>query len=108
MANIRRQSSLSDDVSAWSKDWRRLQQQKWRMRGGIEARMLLSLGMYFGEHGMVQTRDAIQQRSLGKDADNNRLNLVFNMIRKAANRRMGRLWSVDPVMGASPSHIDPR
>lgn len=108
MANLSRQSSLSDDVADWSKDWRRLQQQKWRMRGGIEARMLLSLGMYFGEHGMVQTRDAIQQRSLGKDADNNRLNLVFNMIRKAANRRMGRLWSVAPVFGASPSKIDPR
>jgi hypothetical protein len=105
---MRKGGGISPDVVEWTKDWKRLQSQKWRIRGGTEARMLLALGLYFGEHGIVQTRDAVQQRSLGKDEDNNRLNLTFNMIRKAAKRRMGRIWSVSPEFGASPSKIDPR
>src|SRR3990167_1803094 len=100
--------AISEDVAKFTKDYKRLQSQKYRLRGGAEARMLLSLGLYFGEHGMVQTRDAIQTRSLGHDDDQNRLNLVFNLIRKAARRRMGRIWAVAPEFGASPNKIDPR
>lgn len=108
MANIKIDAQERNTVAEFTKDWRRLQSQKWRMRGGVEARMLYSLGMYFGEHGLVQTRDAMQQRAIGRDGEQNRLNLVFNMIKKAARRRIGRLWAVDPNFGASPSKIDPR
>lgn len=103
-----KKSAVSDDVVDFTKDWRRLQQQKWRSRGGVEARMLLSLGMYFGEHGIVQTREAVQTRTIGKDEDMNRLNLVFNMLKKAARRKMGHIWRLRPECGASPNRKDPR
>lgn len=99
---------VREDLTAFTKDWRRLQTQKYRLRGGVEARMLLALGLYFGEHAMVQARDAILSRSIGGDDDRNRLNLVFNLIRKATKKRIGRIWSVAPEFGASPDKIDPR
>lgn len=108
MANTKIDRKEKATVGEMSKEFKRLRDQKWRMQGGVEARALFSLGMYFGEHGMIQTRDAMQQRALGRDGDKNRLNLVFNMLKKAAKRRIGRLWSVAPEFGASPSKIDPR
>jgi hypothetical protein len=108
MANIASDRQALATLADFTKDWRRLQGQKWRMRGGVEARILLSLGMYFGEHGVVQTRDAIQQRAIGKDGEMNRLALVFNKMKKAAKRRMGRIWAVAPEFGATPSKVDPR
>lgn len=91
-----------------TKDWQRLRVQKHRQSGGVESRMLFALGAYFGEHSMVQSREMIQQRAVAKDGEKNRLSLVFNMIRKASKRRIGRLWSVSPEFGASPNKIDPR
>lgn len=96
------------NLVAWTKEWERLRSQKHRHNGGVEARMLLSLGTYFGEHGIVQTKDALQQRAVAKDGAKNRLSLVFNMVRKSARRRMGRIWSVSPEFSASPNKIDPR
>ncbi len=101
-------SGTDPDVYDFSKDFRRLQTQKWRTRGGVEARMLLSLGMYFGEHGIVQTREAVMTRTIGKDEDMNRLNLVFNMLKKVARRKMGHIWRLRPDCGASPNRKDPR
>lgn len=109
MANISKtERQERAQVAEFTKEWRRLQSQKWRMSGGVEARMLFALGMYFGEHGLVQTRDAMQQRAVAKDGDKNRLNLIFNMLKKATKRRVGRIWSVSPEFGASPSKIDPK
>lgn len=95
-------------VAEFTKDWRRLQAQKWRYRGGIEARMLLSLSAYFGEHSVVQNRDSIFARSIGKDEDLNRLSLVFNMLRKIARKRMGHIWRLRPEFGATPNKKDPK
>jgi len=96
------------DVSTWTRDWRRLQQQKWRLRGGVEARMITALGMYFGEQYIQQARDTILQRGLAKDEDKNKLSLVFNLMKKASKRKIGRLWSIDYGFRASPDKIDPK
>jgi len=106
MALVKR-TTVSPDVSDFTKDWRRLQQQKQRMRGGVESRMLLNLAMYFGEHGTVQIRDGLQSRSLGKDEDMNRLNLIFNMIKKASRKKMGHIWRLRPDFAAVPNKNDP-
>lgn len=100
--------TVSPDVTAWSKDWRRLQQQKHRMRGGVEARMLLSLGMYYGEQFMQQARDTILTRPITDD-DKNKLFLVFNLIKKASKRKMGRLWAASGVNNfyATPDTPEP-
>lgn len=95
-------------VSEITKDWRRLQSQRWRYRGGTEARMLLSLSAYFGEQSVVQQRDSIFARTVGKDEDLNRLSLVFNMIRKAARKKMGHIWRLRHEFNATPNKIDPK
>lgn len=70
--------------------------------------MLLALTMYFGEHGCVQTPDAIQQRAMARDEGNNYLALIFNYIRKLARRKMGHIYKVWPEFGATPNKIDPK
>lgn len=100
--------STKDDLSKLSKDWQRLRQQKQRRRGGVEARMLLALTMYFGEHGCIQTPDSITSRALTRDEGNNQLALIFNLVRKLARKKMGHIYKVLPQFGASPNKIDPK
>lgn len=80
-----------------------MQAQKHRFRGGVEARMLLSLGMYYGEQFMQQARDTILTRPLTDD-DRNKLFLVFNLIKKASKRKVGRLWAAS---GANSFYATP-
>lgn len=99
-------SALNPDVAQFSKDWTRLRDQKSRMKGGVEARMLTALGMYFGEHYIMQARDMMVSRPT--DEDKNRLSLVFNLIRKAAKRKVGRLWSANNEFRATPNKREPQ
>src|SRR5436190_23234001 len=87
---------VSKDVTDWTKDYRRLQQQKHRFRGGVEARILTGLGMYYGEMYMTQARDSILVRPLD-EADRNKLFLVFNLLKRASRRKIGRLWAASGV-----------
>lgn len=101
-------TSVNSDLSIFSREWRRLRTQKHRMRGGTEARIITNCGMWHGEHYLTQARDTILTRPMGKDDERNKLWLVFNMIRKQAKRKIGRLWSVAPEFRATPNVIDPR
>lgn len=96
------------DLALFTEDWKRLQQQKSRHSGGVEARILLNLGMYFGEQYLVQQGDRIRTRLGAPDEVANSLHLVFSMIRKAVRRKIGRYWSVSPIAKASPDKIDPK
>lgn len=100
---------VQSDLQAFSTDWRRLRQQKHRMRGGTEARIITNLGMWYGEHYLTQARDTMLTRPLGKDNDKNKLWLVFNLFRKMTRRKIGRIWSVmkGVEFRATPSHRDP-
>jgi hypothetical protein len=101
-------AGVNPDLSLFSREWRRLRTQKHRMRGGTEARIITNCGMWYGEHYMSQLRDTILTRPLGKDDERNKLWLVFNLMRKQARRKIGRLWSVAPEFRATPNRIDPR
>lgn len=102
MPALRSRGGVPADVQAFTKDWHRLRAQKWRMRGGVEARMLLNLAMRFGEQYAQQARDAVFARPIDKDNDKNKLSLVFNLLKKQRNRKIGRLWSINNQFRASP------
>lgn len=90
-----------------TEEWKRLQRQRQRASGGPEGRMLTALAMYYGEHLVTQFKDTLQSRAI-KDADRNRLSLVFNMLQKATKKRIGHLYRVDPDFSASPNQRDSR
>lgn len=100
---------VSPDVQRWTKDFRRLQAQKHRMRGGVEATMLSALGMYYGEQYLQQSRDTMLTRPLSDD-DKNKLFLVFNLMKRASKRKIGRLWSASGGnrFYATPDVRDPK
>ena len=81
-------------VSLWTKDWRRKRHQKSRKRGGVEARIILAQAFYWGEQMSMQSQDAILTRAFKKDADKNKLRLVFEMVQREVDRKIGRLWSI--------------
>lgn len=99
---------VSDDVAAFTRDFRRLQSQKHKMYGGVESRMLFALGAFFGEQGMAHAQSTIWQRASQNDDNKNVLNLVFNFIKKAARRRIGRIYKLQLRFGASPNKLEPR
>ncbi len=83
-------------------DWERLKAQKARKTGGIEGRCLLNLGFVLGEQH-------IDHRNQGIYADpheNNKLYLVFNMIRPRLNKLLGRLTAGSQTFTAQPTKRD--
>lgn len=94
-------------LTEWSKDWRRLRMQKHRRRGGVEARMLLDLCMYHGEHSATHVQNAILARAFRNEKDKNKLRLVFNFIMRHCDRKIGRLWGIDHRYYATPNVNDP-
>ena len=86
-----------------TKDFERLQKQKARPMGGTEARILTNIAMVWGEQTVVQ-------RGLGivtEQIEENKLNLVFNLIEGIVGKLIGRLSSIAPVFQARPDKADP-
>lgn len=97
------------DLDKFSKDWQRLRAQKYRRgSGGVEARMITNLAMRHAEQYVQQAKDSIVTRPLVKDEDRNKLHLVFNLLGKARNQKIGRLDSIANIFRASPNLTDPR
>ena len=94
-------------VQEFTKDWRRKRHQKHRSRGGIEARLILAQAFYWGEHMSTHAQDAVLSRAFKKDADKNKLRLVFEMIQREVDRKIGRLWSIAHEYHAAPNVTDP-
>jgi hypothetical protein len=94
-------------VAEFTKDWKRKRLQKSRKRGGVEARIILAHAMYWGEHQSLHAQDAILSRAFRKDADKNKLRLVFEMIQREVDRKIGRLWSIAHEYHAAPNVTDP-
>lgn len=93
-------------VDQYSKDFRRLQQQKSRRRGGVEARVLMNYGLIFGEHYLSQVDGYIVGKTL-TDEEKNKLHLVFNMVGRSVWRKIGRLWSINNSFRATPNTLNP-
>jgi hypothetical protein len=96
------------DVEKFTRDWYRLRRQKMRTQGGVEARILLNLCMYYGEHYAAQATNHVLTEALKTDEERNRLRLVFNMVKRATRRRIGRIWGVQHGFRAIPNTRDPR
>lgn len=94
-------------VAQFTKDWKRKRTQKHRRRGGVEARIILAQAFYWGEHQSVHTQDAILSRAFRKDADKNKLRLVFEMVQREVDRKIGRLWSIAHEYHAAPNVTNP-
>jgi len=93
-------------IADYTKDWRRLQDQKIRRSGGVEMRVLTNLCMVFGEHFVQQSGMNLVGRNM-TDEDKNKLWLVFNLVGRATWRKIGRLWSIDNKFRATPNTLDP-
>ena len=72
-----------DDNKTWlveaSKDFKRLQKQKSRSKGGVEARVLQARGFKWGEQYISQRDRGI----VAEVREDNRLHLVFNLVDQA-------------------------
>ena len=95
-------------LSTFTADWNRLRAQKQRHRGGVEARMILNRAMLCAEQYAMQAHDSIYTRALDRDEDKNKLHLVFNLLKKAQRRKIGRLWSIANEFRAVPDTVDPK
>lgn len=93
-------------VAKYTKDWRRLQNQKSRKSGGIESRILMNLGLVSGEHYLLQDGLYIGGKEL-TDEEKNKLHLVFNLVGRSLWRKIGRLWSINNSFTATPKTTNP-
>lgn len=90
-------------IGTLTSDFERLQKQKSRKTGGVEARVLLALAFTWGEQYVSQSARGIVSEKL----DPNKLNLVFNLIGPRVAKVMGRLFAFDPQYKARPDKKDP-
>ncbi len=95
-------TSENADLTAFTTDFRRLQAQKAKAGGGVEARVLTNLAFDAGEHGATYAaRTLTLQRPGG-----NKLALVFNLLSQRGRKLIGRLCSIAPVFKARPDRKD--
>lgn len=92
-----------EKLDTLTKDFKRLQRQKSRRRGGVEARVLTSRAFRWGEQYVSQ-----QERGLvAEKREENQLHLVFNVIDQIAQKLEGRLTSIGGQFYARPDKKDP-
>lgn len=95
------QKSLIDLLT---KDFKRLQEQKARQTGGVEARTLEAISFSEGEQSVVYRNKGL----FSEPQDPNKLYLVFNLIGRRVSKLMGRLCGIDPPFKARPDRKDPK
>ena len=105
-SNTTANKAVTNLVDEYTKDWRRLQNQKARTFGGVEMRVLTNLCYVYGEQYVQQNGLSLVGRTM-TDEDKNKLFLVFNKIGRSTWRKIGRLWSIDNKFKAVPNTLDP-
>lgn len=97
--------SPSDDgqwLELITRDFKRLQMQKSRKTGGVEARILTALAFLWGEQYLTQ-----QARGLVVEpSETNKLYLVFNLIDSAFSKLCGRITSLGGSFYSRPDKKD--
>lgn len=93
-----------DLLSELTKDFERLQKQKSRTKGGVEARILTACAFDWGEQYVSQTERGI----VAETQEANKLYLVFNLIAQYKQQLIGRLNATGLQFGAQPSKKDPK
>jgi len=91
------------DIDTYTRDFRRLQDQKAKRNlGGVEARVLTNLAFYFGEHGAFHKMNTL----LIPESKQNEIRLVFNFVRRRVKKLLGRFISINGAYRASPNKRD--
>jgi len=94
------QEALLDQLT---EDFKRLQKQKARPSGSVEARILQNLCFVNGEHYV-----RYQNRTISLEAkSDSKLYLMFNMIGPRMNKLLGRLSGIQPPFKANPDKQAP-
>lgn len=93
-----------DVLSVLTADYERLQKQKVKQSGGVEARTLLAIAFTEGEH----YSDFKQQALVTESQDANRLYLTFNLVGRKVAKLLGRLSAIDPPFKVKPDKKDPK
>ena len=91
-------------LDALSKDLKRLQEQKARQTGGVEARTLQAIAFSEGEH----YTDYKNKSLFSEPQDANKLYLTFNLIGRRIGKLLGRLSAVNPPLKVKPDKKDPK
>ena len=94
----------AESLSDRTKDFKRLQRQKARVVGGVEARMILASAFVWGEQYISQTQLGI----VNEPPEDNKLRLVFNLINQERRKLAGRLIHNGLQFGAQPDNKDPK
>jgi hypothetical protein len=98
----------TDFLADITQDLKRLQNQKARARGGVEARVLLALCMDAGEHYTSYANKGLYAKSFATDEEKNKLHLVFNLIAQRRHKLIGRLYAIGGTFKANPDKKDPK
>lgn len=91
-------------IDVLTRDFKRLQKQKARDTGGVEARTLQAVAFSEGE----QYVDYKGQQLFTEAREENQLYLVFNLIGRRVSKLLGRLSAIDPPFKVQPNKKDPR
>lgn len=91
-------------VEPFTTEFERLQRQKARAQGGVEARVLTNLCFYYGE----QYIRSAESKLIAPKLDPNKLALIFNHVRKLTRRKIGRLSAIEGTARARPDKTDPK
>lgn len=98
-AQLKEQEEFLGEIT---KDFKRLQKQKSKKTGGVEARVLLSRAFKWGEQYVTQ-----QEKGLVAEVkDDNKLHLSFNLIDKICQKLTGRLTSIGGQFYTRPDKKD--
>ena len=95
------ENNLLDALTA---DWKRLQEQKARQTGGVEARTLQAIAFSEGE----QYTDYKNKSLYSEPQDANKLYLTFNLIGRRIGKLLGRLSAANPPLKVKPDKKDPK
>lgn len=100
--------SATDELDGFTKDFKRLQDQKAKKTGGVEGRVLLNLAFEAGEHYTIYANKSLTAQPLRGEAEQNKLHLVFNLLAQRGRKLTGRLASIAPTFKARPDKKDPK
>ena len=103
VAKVQAEEENAKRLEDFTKDYKRLQKQKTRKTGGVEARVLTSRGFKWGEQYVSQNA-----RGLVADTkEENKLHLVFNLIEAASSKLEGRLTAIGGEFHTRPDKNTP-
>lgn len=95
-------SAQEEFLAEITKDFHRLQKQKARLTGGVEARILTNCAFIWGEQFISQQNTGL----VVEKQDAQKLYLVFNLIEGAFSKLIGRLSSIAGIYRARPNKKD--